>query len=253
MISISNRLHIIAKQVKEGSRIADIGSDHALLPSYLAEQGIITYAVAGELNPGPLQAAKEQVRKLGLQHIIDVRGGNGLEVIKPGEVNTITIAGMGGSLIAEILDNGQDKLQGVERLILQPNVAGDAVRIWLFKHHWHITAETIIEEDGHIYEVICAEQSSQSDAINEQLYGDLKLQGGFTFKKEQLLKFGPLLVRSPQPAFFEKWESEQDKLETILSKLSQSSLPASRLKEQELREEIQTIREVLTCLPMDRP
>lgn len=252
MISISNRLHVIAKQVKQGSRIADIGSDHALLPSYLAEQGIVTFAVAGELNPGPLQAAKEQVNKLGLQHIIDVRNGNGLEVIKPGEVDTITIAGMGGGLIAEILDQGKDKLQGVERLILQPNVAEGTVRSWLLKHHWHITTETIMEEDQHIYEVICAEQSDQSDALNEQLYTELKLQEDFSIEKEKLLQFGPLLIRSPLQVFFIKWEKEIQKLDKILSKLSQSSLQSSRLKEQELHEEIRIIREVLTCLQTDR-
>lgn len=104
MLRISKRLEMIAGGVPTGSRLADIGSDHALLPVYLAQKKQIVKAVAGEVNLGPFQAASRQVRDSVLDQVIDVRHGNGLEVVEVGEIDVITIAGMGGALIADILE-----------------------------------------------------------------------------------------------------------------------------------------------------
>lgn len=51
------------------------------------------------------------VQSAGLQDQISVRLANGLAAFEPTAdgVNTITIAGMGGHLIAEILEDGRDK------------------------------------------------------------------------------------------------------------------------------------------------
>src|SRR5690606_19253288 len=87
MVSLSKRLQCIADQIPTGSRLADIGSDHALLPTYLAEQKRISFAVAGEVNTGPMKAAQRQVAAAGMGSIVNVRLGNGLEVIQEGEVD----------------------------------------------------------------------------------------------------------------------------------------------------------------------
>ena len=106
MIKLSRRLQTIADQVTQGARVADIGSDHALLPVYLIQSGRCPSAIAGELNTGPFQAARKQTAEAGLKTVIEVRQGDGLSVLEPGEADTVTIAGMGGSLMADILEAG---------------------------------------------------------------------------------------------------------------------------------------------------
>ncbi|MCQ4503552.1 tRNA (adenine(22)-N(1))-methyltransferase TrmK, partial [Vibrio parahaemolyticus] len=120
-------------------------------------------AVAGEVVKGPYESAKKQVQKNGLEKRIVVRLANGLDAIEPtDQINAITIAGMGGALIRDILEAGakQHRLTGKERLILQPNIGEQAVRKWLQDNHYQIIAEEILEENKKIYEIIVAEKTS---------------------------------------------------------------------------------------------
>ncbi|MCD1261559.1 tRNA (adenine(22)-N(1))-methyltransferase TrmK [Paenibacillus athensensis] len=245
-VKLSKRLQLIADLVPRGARLADIGSDHALLPVHLAQSGVVALAVAGEVNPGPLEAAKRQVAESGQGRLVDVRGGNGLAVIGAGEVDTITIAGMGGGLIATILEEGKAKLDGVSRLILQPNVGEELVRRWLDSEGWLLTSETIIEEDGKIYEILTAERGS-AEAL-AALYARRTLEGGLTLDKPRLQQLGPFLVGQKDEVWFRKWESELDKLAMIRRQLGLSESEASKNKALELEREINDIREVLLCL-----
>ncbi|WP_028549241.1 tRNA (adenine(22)-N(1))-methyltransferase [Paenibacillus sp. UNC451MF] len=252
MLKLSKRLEMIAKQVPAGSTIADIGSDHALLPSFLALQGRITKGIAGEVNPGPFQAASKQIRESRLGEIVDVRLGDGLAVIAAGEVEVITIAGMGGALIASILENGSEKLAGIKRLVLQPNVGEYNVRSWLLENGWLLTEEFILEEDGKIYEILVAVFSEEAAIDNEALYQPRILDGELTADRELLLKMGPYLMQNPSNVWFQKWEFELSKLDMIRRQLALSDSPESRTKEQELEQEMKRIKEVMACLQKDK-
>ncbi|WP_282941487.1 class I SAM-dependent methyltransferase [Paenibacillus sp. RC67] len=252
MLKLSKRLELIAKQVPAGSTLADIGSDHALLPSYMALQGRIRKGIAGEVNAGPFQAASKQIRGSQLGEIVDVRLGDGLAVIEPGEVEVITIAGMGGALIASILESGSPKLAGVKRLIMQPNVGEYNVRSWLLENGWTLTEEFILEEDGKIYEILVSVPSGEASIDNEQLYQPRTMDQELTVDREQLLKMGPYLLQNPSTVWFQKWELELGKLDMIRRQLSLSESPESRVKEQELEQEMNRIKEVMACLQKDR-
>jgi tRNA (adenine22-N1)-methyltransferase len=251
MLRLSKRLEMIANKVPAGSRLADIGSDHALLPVYLAQQQRIAMAVAGEVNEGPFQAASRQVIATGLGAVIKVRHGDGLDVVVAGEVDVVTIAGMGGILIAEILEAGKDKLSDASLLILQPNVGEYHVRSWLLKHDWILKDEQILEEDGKIYEILTAAPSRLMASSNAELYQARKLPHGVQIDRELLMKLGPLLIEKPEPAWFRKWLWELDKLNMIIHRLARSTQPESRIKEHELQQEIERIKEVLACLQKD--
>ena len=240
------------------SRLADIGSDHALLPVAAVKSGRVVQAVAGEVNQGPFKAAAKQVAEAGLQDQIAVRRGDGLAVIEAGEVDVITIAGMGGSLIASILDNGLDKLGDVQLLILQPNVGEDILRRWLMEHGWLLTSEKILEEDGKIYEILTAVPEHEDERISSRmLYEDQEWpvgngEGTFTVTSELLLRMGPWLLKEPTSVLSDKWNSELDKLHGILESLSASKLESAEVKSRQLKQEIDQIKEVLTCLQKDR-
>lgn len=252
-MKLSQRLQYILEQIPPGSVLADIGSDHALLPVAAVESGRASKAVAGEVNEGPLRAARKQVADAGLADRIDVRHGNGLQVLEAGEADVITIAGMGGALIATILDEGTDKLRNVRQLVLQPNVGEDMLRKWLLHSGWVVTCEHILEEDGKIYEILTALPESQSPLSQEDLYAQVQLAGGCTLTSALLLRMGPHLVKAPNKVFFKKWQGEIAKLQSVLKQVERSELESAREKREELQRQIEQLEEVLVCLQKDRP
>lgn len=249
-MDISIRLKTIASYVPMQSRIADIGSDHALLPVYLVNHKQVPYAVAGELNSGPYQAALSQVKQAGLEQHIHVRQGDGLSVINAGEVDTVIIAGMGGKLIVEILEEGKEKLEGVAQLVLQPNVGEEQVRRWLRQNGWFLQNETILEEDGHIYEILFSQKNPDSDLLNEQLYQTTRHPCGSWLNESLLMMMGPYLLRSPSDVLIKKWNSELAKRKRIVKQMKQSSMAEAHIKSKEFEEEIQQLEEMIACLQM---
>jgi tRNA (adenine22-N1)-methyltransferase len=229
---LSERLTRVASFVPAGARLADIGSDHAYLPCYLCLKGVVEFAIAGEVNEGPYQSAVEQVQKVNLGHVISVRKGDGLAVIRADDqIDTVTIAGMGGTLISTILGEGKRNLQTVRRLILQPNVHAKAIRQWLSDNGWRLQAEAILEEDEKIYELLIAERGSDED-----LY----------VSKELDLLVGPYLRKERNAAFQKKWTGELTSWKRVLSQLNKAK-PSEELeaKKIELQKNISLIEEVL--------
>lgn len=247
MITVSKRLERIAYYIPTGSRLADIGSDHAFLPLYLSERNMIKSAIAGEVHRGPFQAAQRNVAAAKFTAEIHVRLGDGLDVIQHGEVDVISIAGMGGSLIASILERGKHKLKGITRLVLQPNVGEEVLRRWLYENGWTLIDEEIIEEDGKIYEIICAEpvQESERDSLYQE---PLQLDCGLTLLRDELFLFGPLLVRKPTLPFLNKWKREQEKLQKIVKRLAQAKVEDAASKRENFLKQLHRISEVLQCL-----
>ncbi|MGN8645504.1 tRNA (adenine(22)-N(1))-methyltransferase [Gracilibacillus sp. HCP3S3_G5_1] len=224
---LSKRLEKIAEYLQEPIQFADIGSDHAYLPCYVCLQNEHATAIAGEVNQGPLERAKNTVKEYGLNKRIEVRKGNGLDVIEQGEVNQITIAGMGGKLIQTILEEGKLKLSGVSRLILQPNIDAPIVRKWLTDHQYEIMAEEIVSEDGYIYEIIVSDRQITP-----------------TFLSEKELLFGPFLLKEKNDVFIKKWTSEKEKRIWLIKQMQQAAnIPVAKIKK--LETEIKSIEEVL--------
>ncbi|MGQ7375368.1 tRNA (adenine(22)-N(1))-methyltransferase [Streptococcus suis] len=220
---LSKRLAAVADYVPQGARLADVGSDHAYLPLFLVEQGRIDFAVAGEVVQGPYQSALQNVERAGQSDKISVRLANGLAAVElADQVSTVTIAGMGGRLIAEILEAGKDKLVSVERLVLQPNNREDDVRRWLVEHDFQLVAEEILEENDKIYEILVAEKGSV-DLTADQL------------------RFGPYLLEEQSAIFQKKWLKELDKLTYALEQV-----PLERQADRSaISQKIQQIQEVL--------
>lgn len=240
-VTISKRLQTIARYCPEGARVADIGSDHALLASYLLVQGIASHVIAGELNEGPYQAALRQIHTLQARDRASVRKGDGLSVLQPGEADVVCIAGMGGQLIVSILTSGADKLVGVRRLILQPNVGEELVRRWLLDNGWQLVDETILKEDGIIYEILVAER------------GDAHLPyTGKDRSPEELLRIGPYLWEKKPPVLAVKWQHEREKWRKVLAQLQRSDKPEAAERIKQIEAEVEWIDGVIACLHMDK-
>lgn len=254
VIKLSKRLQQIADYVPVGCRMADIGSDHALLPAYLAKSKLITYAVAGEVNRGPYEAAERQVQTYALESIVQVRMGDGLAVLQPGEVECITIAGMGGSLMVSILDADPCKLTGVKRLVLQPNVGEDLVRIWLRTHGWLLLQETILEEDGKIYEILVAERREATElaAADEQMYAPRTLKCGLVLDTNRLIQMGPYLTNKPCNVFIQKWQGEVRKQERVIQTMAKAEAGEVEAKRREFEQQKLALEEIIECLQKEQ-
>jgi tRNA (adenine22-N1)-methyltransferase len=226
-IKLSNRLLRVASYLPKGANFADIGSDHAYLPCFVCQNDPTAHAIAGEVNVGPLSSAQETINKYKLNDYVEARLGDGLSVLQQNEVNQVVIAGMGGSLIRTILENGKDRLTSVNLIITQPNVDEKNVRNWFMENHFKIQEETILEENGHIYEIIVGKRVNDVSMLSE---------------KEQL--FGPKLLTQKNELFYKKWESERVKLNRVISQM-QSAKIQDHVKISKFQEQLGWIEEVL--------
>lgn len=150
-IQLSPRLASVAALVPPGAVLADVGTDHAFLPVYLLQRGLIAGSVASDLREGPLNKAKANAVKYGLTGQMAFRLCDGLRDITPGEVDTIAIAGMGGETIAAILAAAPWTKQGQHRLILQPMTSLYDLRHYLSGSGYMITMEHLNREGRRIY------------------------------------------------------------------------------------------------------
>lgn len=152
---LSKRLAAVAAMVRQGSRVADIGTDHAFLPVHLAESGITPSAIASDLRKGPCASAEKTVKAAGLADKIAVRLGDGLSSVLPDEVDDIAIAGMGGETVAAILAAAPWVRDRRLRLILQPMSKIEVLHAFLLTGGFAIDREITVR-DGHDYVVLCA-------------------------------------------------------------------------------------------------
>lgn len=152
---LKGRLGAIAEKIPDCGTMADIGTDHAYIPVYAVMKGICKKAMATDVRTGPVRIAERNIRRYGLQDRIEVRLGYGLEPLAAGEADVAVVAGMGGPLICEILQNSLDKARVVKMLVLQPMNAIEAVRKWLNEAGFQIYEEVLASEGEKIYNVIC--------------------------------------------------------------------------------------------------
>ena len=167
---LKGRLKLIADKVPECGVFADIGTDHAYLPIYLIKNNICTHAIASDVKPGPIRVANRNIMSHRLESKVETRMGSGLDTLMLGEADTIVIAGMGGTLLAQLLDEGKDKAQRAKNLVLQPMNDLDIVRQWLYNNGFNIYDEQMIDEGEKIYTVICAVFENANHEVREEFY-----------------------------------------------------------------------------------
>ena len=148
---LSPRLRMVGDLVPAGARLADVGTDHAYLPSALILEGKIPWAVAADLRQGPLDRARATVRTCGLTGRVAFRLCNGLTGIRPDEVDAVAIAGMGGETIAAILNAASWTRERDVPLILQPMSSMPDLREWLQNNGFSIEAERLAQEGDVLY------------------------------------------------------------------------------------------------------
>ncbi len=169
-MKLTDRLLKIASLVSKGKTIADIGTDHGYIPVYLLNKGTIPFAILADVNKGPLENARKEVRHNNLTDKTDLRLGSGIEVLKKGEVDEIIIAGMGGILISELLEANKEVAHSVDKLILQPMQAQEELRKYLLSNGYEIVNEVLVKEDFRIYEIIETKYTGKNTIVENEIY-----------------------------------------------------------------------------------
>ena len=176
----------------------------------------------------PFHAAQRTVRENNLEQSITVRQANGLAAIRPEDgITAISLCGMGGETIRDILDSGKAYLSGQERLILQPNGGEQPLRQWLMENGYRILCEEVLRENRFDYEIIVADRS-----------------GPVMYSAEELF-FGPLQMQARSPAFLLKWQRLLLKKQKALTSFAQARQAVPEEKMQEITRQIRWITEML--------
>lgn len=216
--------------MEPGSTVADIGTDHAYLPIYLMKNKIAPRVIATEINTGPLNIAKKNISKAGFEEEIEIRLGNGLEPIKPGEIEVAVIAGMGGITINTILQNSFKVAHSLKKIILQPMTDVHLVRAYLQNHNFKLKNEELEIEDGHYYEILVV---TPGEAIE---YDDL------------LLEIGPILLKKKHPLMADFLEEKIFNYRKVINSLDNCSGVGAQEKKQYLGQKVSYLEKVITCL-----
>ncbi|MBR5178574.1 MAG: SAM-dependent methyltransferase [Lachnospiraceae bacterium] len=258
-----------AKMVTKGSRVADVGCDHAHTGIWLIKNDIASKVIAMDVRKGPLEKARENIKLYGLDGIIETRLSDGLEKLSVGEADSIVIAGMGGTLTVEILKNGIDKAAAARELILQPQSDIGMVRRFLGENGFVITQEKMCKEDGKFYNSMRAVNVVNIGRVTtEHFFNTMKSQeysGRITVTDQELPEntepetnhknpeflqaiydeFGEILLKSQNPVLKELLLILQRKNERNLKSIEASENEAAMLRKSELEKEKNIIEEAL--------
>ncbi len=156
-MKLDARLSAVASLVRQGSVVADIGTDHAYLPAYLVQQGICPRAIASDLRSGPLNNARTTIDACGLSDRIDTLLSDGLDALTPGCCDDVVLAGMGGLLIVELISRTPWLKDPAVRVIAQPMRHAADVRRFFFENGFALKEEVCAADSKHCYCAMAAE------------------------------------------------------------------------------------------------
>ena len=197
MITIDNRLNVCADMVSGNGIVCDVGTDHAYLPAYLIENNICDYAIASDINEGPLKFAQQTIIKYHIEDKIRLLKSDGLKNIPSENVSDVVIAGMGGETIAEIISGTQWLKSGVN-LVLQPMTRAGYLRKWLYKNGFEIAEEKAVIQDRFIYTAIRAFYSGYKFNIGKvtEIAGRINIEtdAGMKYCQNQLSKINNIAM-----------------------------------------------------------
>lgn len=225
-MKLSKRLQKIADFVPKGSIVADIGTDHGYIPAYLINSGKCKKVIGTDVSSGSLDKIIQYVKQLNYEEYIHTRLGNGLEVLKPNEIDTVIISGMGGLLMKDILDKDLEITNSITHFILQPMVAAIELREYLTHNDFVIIDEELVFEDKKYYEIIYARRG-ESPAYSELDY-----------------EISPILVEKNHPLLMDYINYKINCALSITHELQDKITEKSQFKYFELKNLINSYREV---------
>ena len=172
--TLDARLSAAADLVRPGQPVADIGCDHGKLTAVLAASGKYPKVIGADLRPGPLAKAAQTLEYAGCKDRAELRLGDGLSVLSPGEVSTIVLAGVSAQTTWEIIEKAPwGSAPGGPRLVMVPATRHSDLRRWLWEHGFAFVADRPVQAAGRWYAVMAAEYTGEvrTPTFQECLFG----------------------------------------------------------------------------------
>lgn len=225
-VKLNARLSRIASYIKEGESVCDVGTDHGFLPIFLMEHGGHDPVIMSDVSKGSLAKAVSDAKDvLQEEKIPQARLGDGLDVLKPSEVDDIVIAGMGGLQILDILTWDFQKTLTYKKYILQPRRDAALVRKWLEVNKFTITEQCIVPEGSRFSEIISV-KTAGAEPRDTDFYERLDLLDAFDGDPDVLASYEyPEGLKDPSDKGVDRdyYESELAKERDIIAKITENS------------------------------
>ncbi len=222
-LKLSERLLLIAESVRGEGTVADIGTDHGYIPIWLIQHEACRKVILSDINSGPLEKARGNIRRHLPDVSLDIRQGTGISVLQDGEADAVIIAGMGGILIRDILAENEEKTKSFPKFILQPRNYARRLRTWIEKTPYlEITDESLAREGRRLCEIITVEQTefAQTEQVRRRKDTAEKLKKKLEVS-EDLEREIPLLYYA---------ESRMHSLDFVRRKIRQESEIIERIR-----------------------
>ena len=229
-MEISERLKKVASFVRTSRTIADIGTDHGYIPIYLCLEDAVDRVIACDVNREPVRRAECNINMYRLGNRIETRLGDGLKPVRTGEVEGAVIAGRGGLLIIDILDECLEKTGALTELVLQPPTDVDKVRKYIHSIGFRIDDEDMIYEEGIYYNVIRA------------------VKGKEKYENEADYIFGRINIERKNPVLREFIKKDMTKTQKLIEKMKEAGTPNSIKRLRDLEKYYKICGEVYECL-----
>lgn len=229
---LSDRLEQIAAQaakITEGY-VADIGTDHGFVPIRLIESGKVKHVVAMDVRKGPLSRASEHIREYHMEEQIETRLSDGLKELKPGEADTVIIAGMGGELMLRILRDGAHVRSSIKHYVLSPQSELSVFRHGVEELGLSIAGEEMLLDEGKYYVILHV------------------VPGTMHYEQEYEYRYGANLIRKKDPVLKEFLERELAQGEELLAHLAKSGTEGASMRAESLKQELEETKEAYHAL-----
>ena len=213
-----------------GKRTADIGCDHGWVSIYLVKNKISPSVIAMDVREGPLNRAEKHVQEYHLEDKIETRISDGMAALKPGEVESVVIAGLGGPLMIRILEEGDLVAAELEEMILSPQSELEKVRRFLASKGWKTVREEMVFDEGKYYTIMKVVHGK----IEEATLADFR--------------YGKYMIENGDPVLQAFLKKELDVKKEILKKICNSDTSSCRDRAEQLNEELEVIKEAMNRL-----
>ena len=227
-MELSKRLNWIIGEINKVEVIMDVGTDHGYIPIYLVKNNITKKVIASDINKEPLKKAKINASLDGVLDKIDLRLGGGLFPLNNKEANAVIIAGMGGNLIRDILENDLNKVKNLDYLILQPAQNPEVLRKYLYNNNYEILEEDICLDENKYYEIFKVKYKSGDYILLEDIFYEIS----------------PTMLSKKLPLFKSYIENKIEKNKKVMEFIKDNTEHAIERKN-ELKEKNQKLEKLL--------